>query len=112
MVAKKAESEEDMTRKLFHSTRGGIDYARMLENFIPVAVAATMGVYANYLVVRNQLDDVRAEVAQLRLSRDVVTSQIVGLQAQMVSFIGTQNQLNDKTDSRLLYIERLPRSRQ
>jgi len=93
-------------RRLFHRTAGGIDFARLLEQLIPSIIIGLIVIYANSLVMQNQVSELKLRQDRIE---DKVTSQnekLIALNAQVAAYLGQQTQLNAAVDARMTYLER------
>lgn len=100
-------------RKAFHTWGGSIDFSRIFENLVPTVLVGLAVISANSLVTQKQVEDIKTEVkslqSQLAAQGDKMTGQnekLIALQAQVVTYLGQQTQLNASIDARLTYLER------
>lgn len=97
---------------------------RLFESLVPTVIVGLVVVYANFRVMQYQVDDIRKELdraavvdagrqVQFREESDKRQTQLreqseklVGISAQMSSYLAQQTTLNAQMDARLTYVER------
>ena len=101
-------------RQMFHTSNGGVDFARLVEQLVPSLMIGVLVVYANFKVMQTQVEDLRKELdraAQSDVARQqqiqAQSEKLAGITAQITAFLGQQVTINTSMDARLTYIERL-----
>lgn len=94
----------------------GFDFSKLMEHWGPTVLVGVIVVYANSAVTQAQMTELRNQVSDLRTQvfrlDDKVSEQngkLIGLNAQVASYLGQQTQLNTAMDTRMTYLERMQR---
>lgn len=100
-------TDEPETRALFHKSHGGgVDLARLFEQLLPTIVVGLIVIYANSLVTKSQVEDVRVEVRELKDKYSLNNDKLIVLNERIASYLERQNTLNAAMDARMTYLER------
>lgn len=111
---------ESPQRRLFHKTRGGVDFQRLFEQMIPAALAAGVVIFTTTKVTESQVTELKSTVqsgeqqrTQMQRDQQEVSAKLIELNAKVTAYLGTQNNINaqqnsinERLEARMLYVER------
>lgn len=89
---------------------------RVIESLVPTVIVGGLVIFANFKVMQYQVDDIRKELDRASIveaagqtQRREQSEKLVGIAAQMTSYLSQQTTLNAQMDARITYLERARR---